>query len=442
MPMNKLMNKVRALPPELCALLKEVVYSFKFRSLRLKFEQIRALYEASPTVTYRLLAMIFGMSKSSIQKICKDSPGPPCGPDNPTEDRDAKPQKASLLAVNEEKSILQWMNDLQLAGDCPTPHQVRMRASEIYFARTEKCRDFDRSWWKRFKGRHPEVATQRVKATEGARTEVTCQQVTDYFREVELALQVIKSPYQLLNLDEVGLSTRPDKGRFRRVAYLKTTAREPTFKEEKDGSHVTMTACINLKGEALMPQLLGTTLCPCNTRELWEVSDRFFYEKTAKGRQTTETFRRYCENILKPYVQGVRNLLGDPEALVYLILDNASVHNVPDTFESIGIKPLWLPPHSSHFLQPLDLLLFAELKKCYVQLRTIATTPKVEGKVLRILRAWHKAKDPGNVIRSFSRGAILINRVPPGVQRQMPAIRVDWDIVASLQHKNCSDAER
>ena len=40
-----------------------------------------------------------------------------------------------------------------------------------------------------------------------------------------------------------------------------------------------------------------------------------------------------------------------------------TVHVIPDVLSEVGIQPIWLPPHSSHFLQVLDLLVFVELKR-------------------------------------------------------------------------------
>ena len=252
------------------------------------------------------------------------------------------------------------------------------------------------------------------------------------------AIGKIKTAAQVLNLDEVGLCSRPDKGRVRRVAFLQTVNRQPTFREEQDGSHVTLTACVSLGGDSLKPHFCGMTECPLNTPDLALVSQRFAYEKTAKGRQTTATFTNYCRTILKPYVESVRQQLNDPRAVVYLILDNAPVHNIPDVLREIGIHPIWLPAHSSHFLQVLDLLLFAELKKAYTSLRTPVTSPKVEGKVIRILRAWHKARDPLTIIHAWNRACIVLEPRAAGAGYR---IQIPEEEVLRVIRTNCPDAQ-
>ena len=132
----------------------------------------------------------------------------------------------------------------------------------------------------------------------------------------------------------------------------------------------------------------------------------------------------------------------DENAKVFLVLDNASVHEVGSLFDEIGIHPIWLPPHSSHFLQTLDLLLFAELKKAYSSLRTPLTRPKIEGKLLRILRAWNTAKYPLNIINAWKRAGITFRRGAKGSSFEDATFCLDIRRITILIKCNCSDAEK
>ena len=298
----------------------------------------------------------------------------------------------------------------------------------------------DRHWWKRFKKRNPTISTSVVSATEAARVNVSQSAVLKYFSEILDCLRTIKSPKQLLNVDEVGLCTRPNKGRKRRV--VSSIQRVPTFKEEQDGSHITMTSCVSLFGQSLTPLLLGINAFSCKSSDLYAMTNEFLYLRTKKGRQTKETFIFYCNEVLKPYVQNIRSELKDENAKVFLVLDNASVHEVGSLFDEIGIHPIWLPPHSSHFLQTLDLLLFAELKKAYSSLRTPLTRPKIEGKLLRILRAWNTAKYPLNIINAWKRAGITFRRGAKGSSFEDATFCLDIRRITILIKCNCSDAEK
>ena len=177
------------------------------------------------------------------------------------------------------------------------------------------------------------------------------------------------------------------------MSLSRELSREPSFREENDGTHVTLTAAVKLTGEPLKPHFLGISELPCKDRDLWLLSNTFSYGRTARGRKTLHSFTNYMRSILADYVGEIRQKLGDQDAKVYLIMDNATVHNVPDVLTEVGIQPIWLPPHSSHFLQVLDLLVFAELKKAYRTRRSKKTSPRIEGKVMRVLYAWNVSFD-------------------------------------------------
>ena len=256
------------------------------------------------------------------------------------------------------------------------------------------------------------------------------------------ALMTLKTPKQLVNLDEVGLCQRPDKGRRRRVVALKSVQREPSFREEEDGTHVTFTAAVNLAGQALRPHFLGTAALKFRKRDLWLLSDSFSYERTAKGRQTLASFTNYAHTILAPYVESVRKEIGDDTAKLYLIMDNATVHNIETVLEEVGICPIWLPPHSSHFLQVLDLLVFAELKKAYRSRRSRKTSPRIEGKLLRILAAWNVASHRLTVLKAWERAGIVpvssYSRIRTGSERFALSI----GRIHMMIQSNCPDADQ
>ena len=437
-----LRQRSKWLQGDIKAELDEILKSSEFRCLILEIDQMRYLFNKGPKFTYRVLSCIFGRSKSHIHTLLTAK--------EPVEEIDVGGKKVllekrcgpSLLTDEEENMLKTWIGEQQVQGNCPTPAEVRNQASLLYEKRTGEYRDFDRSWWKRFKLRHSEVITQWVHAIEALRADVTQQSVELYFSQVLDALMHIKSARQLVNLDEVGLCQRPDKGRRRRVVSLKEVSRKPSFREDNDGSHVTLTAAVNLAGEALKPHFLGMSELRCKDRDLWLLSDKFSYERTAKGRQTLLSFTNYARSILSDYVKKVREELGDENAKVYLIMDNATVHAIPDVLREVGIQPIWLPPHSSHFLQVLDLLVFAELKKAYRTRRAKKTSPKLEGKLLRSLYAWNVATHHLTILKAWQRAGIVPMRESLGQRNGAERFTIDIRRVHAAIQRNCPDADQ
>ena len=435
-----LIQRCRQSHPTLCRDIEEIVHSSDFRKLNSGIDEIAYLYQMSAQFSYRVIADIFGISKSYVHLLLSSQLSEEATDDHRGNVHSTSPRGSMLLTHDEEEMILQWIAKSQLDGDCPTPRQVRNYGSLILEKRIGEFRELDLSWWKRFKERHPSITTSWAVATESARVDVTRESVMNYFGHVLQALSKMRSPVQLLNLDECGLYSRPDKGRKRRAVSLNYIERSPTFREGHDSSHITLTACVNLAGDSLTPFILGISELRYTSEDLFKMGFRFIYERTLKGRQTLESFRKYCAKVLAPYVEWVRTRLGDKSAVVYLILDNATVHNVEDLFASMGIIPIWLPAHSSHFLQVLDLLPFAELKRAYRGIARIKTKPLIEGKILRVLKAWHHASYPLNICNAWQRAGIVALR---GVQcenltpeRFALAIKRITDAVG----QNCCDA--
>jgi hypothetical protein len=101
--------------------------------------------------------------------------------------------------------------------------------------------------------------------------------------------------------------------------------------------------------------------------------------------------------VIEPYALMLRMAQADPTLPIYLLMDNHESHNrqeILDQMSSANSVPIWLPAHSSHFLQVLDVRLFGACKTNYRNGRTKNTKPQLEGKMLRVLKAWHTTTWP------------------------------------------------
>lgn len=146
-------------------------------------------------------------------------------------------------------------------------------------------------------------------------------------------------------------------------------------------------------------KLVCETNGPFATRELQTVSPTLYVTRSPKGYATGSSMLDRLEKVLHPYVQYVTGRLRRPESIVCLVMDNVGAHNTPAVqapfrrIERLGI--IWLPPHTSHFLQILDASVFGQRKVVYRNLQTTPTRPKIEGKILRAFHALCNASFPG-----------------------------------------------
>jgi hypothetical protein len=149
----------------------------------------------------------------------------------------------------------------------------------------------------------------------------------------------------------------------------------------------------------------------------------------------------YVKNILAPYCQRTRNHLNKSDAIIYLIMDNCAPHKTEKIlamYASIGVRVIWLPPHSGHFLQPLDLTLFGFLKKVYTDKSQWTKPEKAtiqEAKILRIDEAWTQASHSHKIILSWQAAAFELHwgAIHPWV--------VNDDKVLAKISKNCTTVQ-
>ena len=149
----------------------------------------------------------------------------------------------------------------------------------------------------------------------------------------------------------------------------------------------------------------------------------------------------WIQNCLRPYVCNVQKNLGDENAPVFLIMDNCPSHNtleVQKAFREVkGLEIIWMPPHSSHFLQMLDASYFGVMKGEYRRGKTTKQKPKVAGKLIRAYRASWVAGYPTTVMRSWE--AVGFHYTDLGTKN--PGVRLDLKSILALAKANCQDFE-
>lgn len=134
----------------------------------------------------------------------------------------------------------------------------------------------------------------------------------------------------------------------------------------EDKREVTLLLTINMAGKILPPQLIysgKTTRClpAYSFPSDWNVT---FSESHWS---TVDTMLEYCDKILRPYLASVRSSLGRPNQKALLILDVFAVHRcdvVKEMFASMNCELVYVPAGCTGDLQPLDLAVKEDYKKC------------------------------------------------------------------------------
>jgi hypothetical protein len=150
----------------------------------------------------------------------------------------------SYLMKREEDAVLQWIWHSECEKQCPASIERREFAESLRKQRVHDSRPCKRSWWHNFKSRHPELRTVTADGMENARCEVARGDLFTYFVEVKAALAQIQTAAQLLNMDETGFCSRPEKAKKRKVMYRTDCPVKSAFREQSDLNHITLMGTI------------------------------------------------------------------------------------------------------------------------------------------------------------------------------------------------------
>jgi hypothetical protein len=440
-PVDDLWENADEIPEDMRKEVRALFHSASFRQLRSRDEQMLYIRTQERKFPYAIIAILFKLSTSAVfrairkrEKVNEDLQSSEAHPPQ-------KPGPNMALTPTEEQTLIAWIEARQRNGDCPSPREVRDQASHFFKIRNKEERPLGRHWWRCFKLRHGgRIGLVPCTSQEPARNAVNSSAVNDYFAKVLDAISHCVSPFQILNMDESGVSARPFKGKQKKVVFVTDCPVAPRFQDIRDVSHVSIVGTISLGLKSLPPLLLTTSEVAFKNRELLLLHDDFFVFRTARGYMTIDGMLFYINSIMAPYVQSLRDRFLNQQLKVYLIADNHGTHTNPEVLalcERIGIVPIWLPPHSSHFLQPLDLTVFASFKRHYANLRRPQVKPQLEGKILRLLHAWHQATYVGCIDGGWRLGAIDVK--PPSRGQGIGVVNIRT--MNEIMMHNCPDAE-
>jgi 4-hydroxybenzoate polyprenyltransferase len=266
------------------------------------------------------------------------------------------------LSPVQENRLADWIRVQDALGVAPTHAQIRTFASRILLA-GGSATGVGKHWLQGFLRRNPRIATLRTRRIDSARVNgATTEAIQAWFPH--LALPAIQKVMQAdrWNMDETGLM----QGMGGNGLVLGMAEKKRTFKKD-DGRRewTTIIECISADGRYLHPLVIfkgGDVQQQWFPDEGIEAFKDWKFESSAKGWTDDDIAVRWLMTVFIPQTWVPRNR---PRLLV---VDGHGSHTTDDFMYgcfNANIYLLFLPPHASHVLQPLDLSVFGPIKSLY-----------------------------------------------------------------------------
>ena len=206
----------------------------------------------------------------------------------------------------------------------------------------------------------------KTETIERHRSVIPENEISRYFQQLKNSISGI-SPKLICNLDEIGFGDMQQSDCVFVVGKPNVEKNDiPKYPVPPSINRITALVTIFLDGTTTPPLVIvPTSTVQKSAFHYLENCVDGIIEHQDNGYMNNELFQLYLERILIPTIDYKKKMY--PELInmkPVVILDGCSSHRV-EMLREKGIVPVFLPPHSSHILQPCDASLFSSIKKQY-----------------------------------------------------------------------------
>jgi len=334
-----------------------------------------------------------------------------------------------ILSPAEEKTLARWITRLTRTGFPASPalavemaEEIRRERVQLAKAATTTLRPIGENWLNRFKSRMPDIAGIWTRQMDTARFKATNHEgVKRWFDAVtELWLEHQYNPSHVYNMDESGFAVGASQSSRALVNIREASSWKQIGSRQE---WITAIECVSASGVLTPPLLIfkakhtNAGWIPAQAPPDWRFS-------TSNSGWTSDSHGyEWLTEVFAPSTEP-----DDSSSRRLLIMDGHSSHitaNVITFCMQNAIDLLILPPHTSHLLQPLDVGVFAPLKRT-LACETDATLRHDTGRIPRVQwvemykRARDRALTSHNILSGW-RSTGLVPLSPITVLARLPA---------------------
>ncbi|KAK3104222.1 hypothetical protein FSP39_025431 [Pinctada imbricata] len=271
-----------------------------------------------------------------------------------------------------------------------------------------------KDWWYSFSRRNPEISLRKPEKLGNMRAKMlNPQKVNNYFDDLEKLvkeLDLTNKPQFIWNADETGKQFQHNPVNV----IAQKGARGIVSRTSDDRTNTTMMVCANAAGQFMPPMMIvkgktSKSLYGFNTAEAPENTIWTFQEKAWMN---DSIMLQWFRDVFLPNCGEHRPQL--------LIVDGHGSHEsaeiLTEAIES-GIRMFAFPPHTTHFLQPMDRTVFGPFNAAYDQACSDFLSARVCNNINKwtfpplVNKAWKAAMTPSNAVSGFKAcGIYPVNR--------------------------------
>ena len=267
-----------------------------------------------------------------------------------------------LLSPEQEEELLGWINYQQKISYPVTTSRLITMASQI------AGREVPRTWTIKFKRRNGLTRLIRTSNLEELRSKVSSKSIAHFFEKLDLIISRHSlSPADIWNFDEMGIHPNEVPSKTP-VWVIGEHGNRTRIKVPQEGRLITVVEAISPEGKATPPfyitegKVFPESLLP--SEEILQ-KENFFLARTENAFITSPIALDWLRRSFIPYS---RRFHDKKENWRLLILDGHSSHMTNEFIDlayANKVELLYLPAHSTHLLQPLDVNYFGVIKKKY-----------------------------------------------------------------------------
>jgi hypothetical protein len=247
---------------------------------------------------------------------------------------------------------------------------------------------------------------------EAERLNVKDEDVRAWFASLSEAIDGVPAHF-ILNMDEMGHQEYADAKQIPCIVPAYATG-TPHYEVSRRGKRITLIACVAADGSYCRPALVITRATYDD--ELIEYG--FTPEKLEIYSQghayiDKDIFYDWMKDTLVPDLQR-RRVAHDYWGPAFLLLDSCSAHfgpDVTDISEANNLKLLYIPAHSSHFLQCLDVCVFGVAKRLIRKINRTEAVNVQTSHIIQLVNGFLSAAVPTNIVKSFRNVGISLKRI-------------------------------